>query len=97
MSDIVVGVQTFTVRDLDRTPAKVLAAADRDGVARVRQRNGRRYAIRPESNPVEKSSDWAEFVRQHRTWLKQTYAAPVLSREQQAALDRLIANDGRLL
>ena len=97
MSDIDVGVKTFTVRDLDRTPALVLAAADRDGVARVRQRGGRAYAIRPEAAPRKKSSDWAAFARQQRAWLKQTYAGPVLSSAQQAELDRLIASDGRLL
>jgi len=97
MSDIDVGVETFTVRELDRTPAKVLAAADRDGVARVRQRNGRVYAIRPEATPVTKSADWAGLARRHRAWLKQTYGRAALTRDQQAELDRLIGNDGPVL
>ena len=97
MSDIDVGVKTFTVRDLDRTPALVLAAADRDGVARIRQRNGRAYAIRPEVAPAKKAANWPEFLRQHRVWLKQTYAKPAFSRAELTEIDRLIADDGRLL
>jgi hypothetical protein len=97
MSDIDVGVQTFTVRDLDRTPAKVLAAADRDGVARIRQRNGQAYSIRPEPKVVKKTANWPKFARDQRTWLKQNYTGPVLTREQTTELDRLIAGDDRLL
>ena len=45
MSDM----KTFTVRELDREPAAVLDAADKEGVARVRRRDGRVYSIQPES------------------------------------------------
>ena len=94
MSDM----KTFTVRDLDRTPAKVLAAAKRDGVARVRQRNGEMFAVRPLPPPAKGPPDWKGFVRKHREWLKRTYPVPsVWPMRQVEELDRLIASDGRLL
>lgn len=40
-------MKTFTVRELDREPAMVLEAADRDGVARIKRRDGRVYLVRP--------------------------------------------------
>ena len=43
MSDM----KIFTVRQLDREPAAVLDAADRDGVVRVRRRDGRVYSVQP--------------------------------------------------
>jgi len=46
MSDM----KMFTVRELDREPAAVLDAADKEGIARVRRRDGRIYSIQPESS-----------------------------------------------
>jgi hypothetical protein len=43
MSDM----KTFTVRDLDREPAAVLDAADKEGVVRVQRRDGRVYSVQP--------------------------------------------------
>lgn len=94
MSDM----KTFTIRDLDRQPAKVLAAADHHGVARVRSRDGRTYAIRPEAPAAGRKPDWKRFVREHRAWRKQLYPEPLAwTREQIRELDRLTASDGRLL
>jgi hypothetical protein len=94
MSDM----KTFTVRDLDRAPAKVLAAAKRDGVACVRQRNGEMFAVRPLPPPGQGPPDWKGFVRQHREWLRRTYPVPsVWPKQQVEELDRLIASDGRVL
>lgn len=45
MSDM----KTFTVRELDREPAKVLDAADKEGLVRIRRRDGRLYSVQPES------------------------------------------------
>jgi hypothetical protein len=45
MSDM----KTFTVRQLDREPATVLDAADKDGLVRIKRRDGRAYSIQPES------------------------------------------------
>lgn len=43
MSDM----KTFTVRDMDRQPAAVLDACDRDGEVRIRRRDGRVYLVTP--------------------------------------------------
>ncbi len=40
--------QSFTVRDLNRQPAKVLAACDLQGAVRIRTRDGRSYSLKPE-------------------------------------------------
>ncbi len=47
MSDM----KTFTVRELDRSPATVLDAAEADGAALVRRRDGRTYRVAPERRP----------------------------------------------
>ena len=46
MSDM----KTFTVRQLDREPATVLDAADKEGVVQVRRRDGRVYSIQAEAS-----------------------------------------------
>ena len=40
--------QSFTLRDLNRQPAKVLAACDLHGTVRIRTRDGRSYCLKPE-------------------------------------------------
>jgi hypothetical protein len=42
----------FTVRELDRQPATVLDAADEEGIARIRRRDGRTYSVLPEGRAV---------------------------------------------
>jgi hypothetical protein len=44
-------MKTFTVRELDREPATVLDACDREGAVRIRRRNGRTYTLRPDEGP----------------------------------------------
>ena len=46
-ADMLSDMKIFTVRELDRQPAIVLKAADRDGVARIKRRDGRLYLLRP--------------------------------------------------
>lgn len=84
MSDM----KTFTARDLNRSPAKVLAAADRDGVARVRNRSGRSYLVKPDIVPAGKI-DWDDFVERRRAAIKRLNM-PRISRAEGAALDRFI-------
>ena len=91
MSDMVVGVKTFTVRDLDRNPAAVLAAADRDGVARVRSRAGRRYALRPETVATT-SVDWMAFADSRRAALGRRNF-PRIERAAAREIDRLLAGE----
>lgn len=47
----IVGVETFTVRELDREPRAVLDACDREGAVQIRRRNGRTYTIQPDASP----------------------------------------------
>ncbi len=88
---MVVGVKTFTVRDLDRNPAAVLAAADRDGVARVRSRTGRRYSVRPEAK-ARTDVDWAGFAARRRAALE-ARGLPRVSRPAAREIDRLLAGE----
>jgi hypothetical protein len=62
MSDM----KTFTVRELDRAPATVLAACDRDGEARIRHRNGRTYRIKPEAAPARFITAVPDFAARRR-------------------------------
>ncbi|MBP7141077.1 MAG: hypothetical protein KBA71_04165 [Opitutaceae bacterium] len=84
-------MKTFTVRDIDRHPGKVLAAADRDGVARVRSRTGRSYSVRPELPPTT-TPDWAGFAERRRAALARSGQAAIGSKLA-AKLDRLIAGE----
>ena len=43
--------KSFNVRGLDREPAAVLDACDREGAVRIRRRNGRTFTLRPEVGP----------------------------------------------
>ena len=45
-------MKIFTVRELDRQPATVLDAADEEGIARIRRRDGRTYSIQPEGRAL---------------------------------------------
>lgn len=47
-ADIMSAMNTFTARDLDRTPAAVLEACRADGRVRIRERGGQSYLIIPE-------------------------------------------------
>lgn len=93
MSDM----KTFTVRDLDRTPTKVLAVVDRDGVARVRTRDGRVYVLRPEKAEAGKKTDWSAFARARREKMAALFPeGPALNGMQVRAFDRLLASEGSL-
>ncbi|MBP8256492.1 MAG: hypothetical protein KAX37_04150 [Opitutaceae bacterium] len=84
-------MKTFSVRDLDRHPGRVLAAADRDGIARVRSRTGRSYAVRPEPSPTT-APDWAGFAERRRAALARSEQR-VIGPRLAAKLDRLIAGE----
>ncbi|MBI2497598.1 MAG: hypothetical protein HYV75_06685 [Opitutae bacterium] len=84
-------MKTFTVRDLDRSPAKVLAAADRDGVARVRSRNGRIYSVKPDVAPTGKP-DWTGFAQQRREAIRKLNMIRI-SKTDAGELDRIIAGE----
>ena len=83
MSDM----KTFTVRELDRQPALVLDACDRDGLVRIRRRDGRTYRVEPEHRP-KAITDIPNFaLRRGRLFPK------AFTRRQAAALDKLLAGE----
>ena len=59
-------MKTFTVRDLDRTPAAVLAACDRDGEALIRRRDGREYRLVPGTGPKRVITSVPDFAARRR-------------------------------
>ena len=81
----------FTVRDLNRNPARVLAACERIGVVRIRSRKGMVYELRARPVQPETGDEPAgvpDFARRR----KAIGLAP-MTKEQSAALDRLIAGE----
>jgi hypothetical protein len=87
-------MKTFTVRELDRQPAVVLEACDREGVVRIRRRNGLTYTMRPDAPKRSRASTEARrrWLEEHCAWLKRTFPNPIPA-EQVALVDRLIAGE----
>ena len=83
MSDM----KTFTVRELDREPAAVLDAADKDGAVRIKRRDGRLYSLQPVAAP-HKITSLPDF----RARLKRIFPKPIPA-SQVAIVDRLIAGE----
>jgi hypothetical protein len=83
MSDM----KTFTVRELDREPSTVLDAADKDGIVRIKRRDGRVYSVRPEAK-IKKMTALPDF----RARLKKIFPEPIPA-SQAAMVDRLIAGE----
>jgi hypothetical protein len=86
MSDMAT-TPTFTVRDLNRQPAKVLEACDRLGAIEIRSRNGRVYSLKSES-PKRKTGPLPDFAARRRT-----AGFPPMDRKTWNALARLIAGE----
>ena len=59
--------QAFTLRDLNRQPAKVLAACDLQGAVRIRTRDGRSYSLKREvSDPTRTAQVESLVARRQR-------------------------------
>ena len=90
-------MKIFSLRDLNRSTAEVIAVADRDGLAVVRGRDGRAYDVRPRATAAQKP-DWAAFLVHRRRRLEALFPeGPIMSRAQAQEFDRLLADDGSLL
>ncbi len=83
MSDM----KTFTVRDMDREPAAVLDAADKEGIVRIKRRNGRAYSLQP-----EKSTKRITSLPDFRARARKIFPRPIPA-AQVAIVDRLIAGE----
>ncbi|MCC6415515.1 MAG: hypothetical protein IT582_06375 [Opitutaceae bacterium] len=84
MSDM----KTFTVRELDRSPALVLEASRADGRARVRARGGRSYIITPEITESRPLSGLPDFSKRRHRLVK-----GVLSASMVKQLDKALAGE----
>ena len=80
-------MKTFTVRQLDREPATVLDACDREGSVRIKRRDGRAYTVRPEKSEMRITA-----LPDFRARLKKIFPKPIPA-EQVAIVDRLIAGE----
>jgi hypothetical protein len=78
-------VKTFTVQELDREPAAVLDACDREGAVRIRRRNGRTYTIRPDTGP-DRITDLPDF----RARMAKIFPKPIPA-AQTRLVDKLLA------
>jgi len=87
MSDIKSHMKTFTVRQMHRQGAAVLKACDRDGVVRIRHRDGRVYTLKPESGPLRMQNLPNFSDRIAKTFPKRIPA------KQVRLVDRLIAGE----
>jgi hypothetical protein len=85
-------MKTFTVRELDRTPAVVLDACDREGAVRIRRRDGRSYTVRPDEPREAGKVPWRRLVAEHRARIARIFPQP-LSKAQVQLVDKLIAGE----
>ena len=83
MSDM----KTFTVRELDREPSAVLDTADKEGVVRIKRRDGRIYWVRPEVKTKNMTA-----LPDFRARMKRIFPEPIPA-SQADLVDRLIAGE----
>jgi len=86
-ADMMSDMKTFTVRELDRSPATVLDAAEADGAVLVKRRDGRAYRVVPEPE-FGKPSKLPDFA----AWRREA-GMPRIPRKQAQVVDRLIAGE----
>lgn len=79
-------VKTYTVRDLDREPSRVLDAADQNGVVRIKRRDGRTYSIRPEGKASAKITSLPDLAERREAIFSKPIPASQVRR-----VDKLIA------
>lgn len=83
MSDM----RTFTVRELDRQPSEVLDAADREGIVRIKRRDGRVYSVQPIAR-AGKITSLPDFAARRRA----IFSRPIPASQVRQA-DKLIAGE----
>lgn len=87
--------QEFTVRDMNRNTAKVLAAARKYGRVTIRSRGGERFMVEPATaveNGIGPQPDFRERIRRHRDRMKALGYTPP-TEEGWAAISRAIAGE----
>ncbi len=81
----------FTVRDLNRQLATVLAACDRMGMISIRSRKGQTYELRARS--PEKPARGAKPAMPDFAARRRALGMPMMTKKQSAMLDKLIAGE----
>ena len=87
-ADMMSDMKTFTVRELDRQPAAVLAASTRDGAARIRSRDGSTFVLTPEKEPKRTMTALPDFAARRRKIFPKT-----LTKEQTRQVDQFIRGE----
>jgi len=87
--------QSFTLRDLNRQPAKVLAACDLHGTVRIRTRGGRSYSLKRESFEPERTARVQSIVARRLRLRQRLRAAGFMppSPAEVAQINRIIAGE----
>jgi hypothetical protein len=90
-ADILSVMKTFTVRELDREPSRVLDTCDRQGAVRIRRRDGRTYTMQLERNG---NFSWSEWLAERRRRTKEIFGEQsIMTKKELREFDRLIRSD----
>ena len=90
-ADMMSDMKTFTVRELDREPSRVLDTCDAEGAVRIRRRDGRTYVM--EANHARTTSvPVSDLLARHRARIKGIFPEP-LTKKQTRAVDRMIRGE----
>lgn len=89
---------TFTVRDMSRRAAAVIAACEYRGSVRIRSRNGRSFVLTPEvkqptpdEHAQQRAVDIAKIRAHHEKMKAMGFVAP--SAKEQSRIDRWMAGE----
>lgn len=73
---------TFTARDLNRQPAKILKACDKFGAVRIQTRDGRAYSLRAEPPPPpDPGIAFKERMQRHHERMKAAGFVPLTTEQ----------------
>ena len=86
---------TFTLRDLNRQPTKVIEACDAAGVVHIRTRDGRCYTLKPDAAPPAPSAPGTGIVERRRLLQIRLRAAGFVppSEAEVERINRIIAGE----
>lgn len=91
MEDLAEEPAEFTVRDMNRHMAEVLAACDRLGVVRIKSRKGQTYELRLKAPAARKKGNkpaYPDFAAR-----RKAIGLPMMTKKQREMLDKLIAGE----
>lgn len=92
-ADMMSDMKTFTVRELDREPSRILDTCDAEGAVQIRRRDGRVYMMQPKTPAPAKGSS-REWIEERRRRRKEIFGdQPIMTRKQAAEFDRMIAGE----